>query len=119
MRVKVAKVGLATPRSSSLIRWKDIPRRSDSSSWVRLAFVRSSSIASPSALWAGDRGLVRRRGGKVKAAFPPGSSGVNRYSVKRRVPPPRRDTGPVPRLRIGLGKPVVPIVTAYSAAEYV
>jgi hypothetical protein len=36
-------------------------------------------------LCCGDRGLVRRRGGKVKAAFPPGSSVVNRYNVKRRM----------------------------------
>lgn len=78
-RIKVAKVGFAMPRSSSLIRWKDIPRRSESSSCDRPAFVRSSSIA----LCCGDRGLVRRRGGKVQAAFPPGSSFVNRYNVKR------------------------------------
>lgn len=58
-RSRVAKVGLAMPRSSSLIRWKDIPSRSASSSWVKPAFVLNSSIASPSALWAGDRGLVR------------------------------------------------------------
>lgn len=85
IRIRVAKVGLAIPRSSSLIRWKGIPTRSDRSSWVNLAFVRSSSIASPSALWVGDRGLVRRRGGKFKAAFPPECSVVNRYNVKRRL----------------------------------